>query len=67
VNQLPPFPDETSPPDPSATEPEADFALNGYLRLLGLQNQALRKLAVGLDPDVIPPSEPTTSPPNHPR
>lgn len=64
VNQLPTFPDEALPPDPSAPEPEADFALNGYLRLLDLQNQALRKLANGLDP---PPTGPAAAEPPRPR
>lgn len=50
MNPLPPAEGDIAPPDPTTEEPGADFTLNGYLRLLDLQNQVLRKLAARLDP-----------------
>lgn len=63
MNQLPPTESAAPPPDPSADEPAAGFALNGYLNLLGVQNQALRKLAALLDPPLpLPPPPPPEGP-----
>ena len=63
MNQLPPTEGAAPPPDPSADEPAAGFALNGYLHLLGVQNQALRKLAALLDPPGPPGPPPAGSAP----
>ena len=56
VNQLPPDDAAVLPPDLTDDDPHAGFALNGYLRLMEFQNQALRKLAAHLEaPQEAPP------------
>ena len=62
MNQLPPDDAAVLPSDPAADDPHADFALNGYLRLMEFQNQALRKLAAHLEAPVPPAGPRDTSP-----
>ena len=61
MNQLSPDDAAVLPPDPTDDDPHAGFALNGYLRLMEFQNQALRKLAAHLEAPV-PPVPRDTSP-----
>lgn len=64
VNQLPPSDDLRPDPPLPPEEPDPDFALVGYLCLLALQNQALRKLAHGLDPPTALPPAPDAPAPD---
>ena len=61
VNQFPPTDGDFLSPNPEDNDPQAGFALNGYLRLIELQNQALRKLAAQLDPPAPPDTSPAPS------
>ena len=66
VNQLPPDDAAVLPPDLTDDDPHAGFALNGYLRLMEFQNQALRKLAAHLEapvPPLVPPLVPRDTSP----
>ena len=62
MKPLPPDDAAVLPPEPTDDDPHAGFALNGYLRLMEFQNQALRKLAAHLEAPVPPPVPRDTSP-----